>query len=219
MIKWTKSIFVISILLVAMVLFGLQINRISTDIEVIKIKQVELTKENEDLKKQIASSLIENQKITEKQGVLEIQNKEIISRMNSSFQEVWNSVWSLESILYRLKANQIVRGYLIKGHPTSNKIDINMIEWITDQKRMDELNIIDDMPNGFHIYDASNEISTFDYDDNIRFWILDGSKGISVDEAEFWRHMDSLQTEGINPLIYVRVVDGIVAEIRENYIP
>lgn len=74
-----------------------------------------------------------------------------------------------------------------------NTIYVDEAEWITDEdeERVSELQLTDaEMPDGYYIYNPSNEVSTFELNDKTEYNFIDWGHDFSADSDKYVRTTD-----------------------------
>jgi hypothetical protein len=109
----------------------------------------------------------------------------------------------------------VMRGYITNFNTESRTFDFDEIEWVTlqDEDRIKELDIRNDMPSGFYIYNPDESVRSFSLAENAEFYIIAGAHHTAVNLPEF--------VEGFHdyaPYI-IDVMDGKVVKMTEQYLP
>ena len=119
-----------------------------------------------------------------------------------------------------------ILAYIKSYDATGGQITFDPIEWVTSQdtKRMKELGLTkEDMPNGFHIYNPSEQTQSLKLGKNVEFQVLypDGDYNAEgarlAGEEQFQLYLS--QSQGTVAPYRLTVQNGEVLKIEEQYVP
>ena len=128
---------------------------------------------------------------------------------------------AMEGTDYLSEEDTTVLTLLKELDPDSNMLLFDEVEWITleDQDRIEAIGIDPDvdMPGGFYVYNASEDLFRIQTLDDVEVLLLnweDLSNHIETDLAGLAERMESYES-----LYHLTIVDGRVTVITEQYTP
>jgi len=111
-------------------------------------------------------------------------------------------------------------------NPEAEQFTLDPIEWIgaSDTARIKELNldVEDDFPGGFYIYNPTNEAVSLRLTNQTKYTIIDpetGNTSKTVDRTEFLNYLNQSPNFGETTLFWITETDGNVEFVKEQYVP
>lgn len=203
-------------------------DNISKENKIEESKIIELQQRIEGLEELI----IKNEKKINELEVKISEQDDIISENSKSNIDLayWDSISNdiyfelsnlsiLKDISYRYLETrdnyEVIYCYLKNYNDDTTQIEVDIIEWITmdDQDRIDELNIEDDMPNGYFIYDDDKANDILESDEFFTCYENERNPKM-LNRNSFFNNMKEK-----NSLCKVILIDGKVYQILEKYLP
>ena len=110
--------------------------------------------------------------------------------------------------------------------PKADQFTMDPIEWIdmSNAQRIEELNlnVEDDFPSGFYIYNPTKEAIPLRLTDQTKYIIIDpknGNTSITVDRDGFLNHLNQSPSFAETTPFWISETDGNVKFIKEQYVP
>lgn len=136
-----------------------------------------------------------------------------------------SSFAAVETIAPDASKNEEKLGYIHHLNESTGDFDFDEVEWITsfDTERIEELeaqgiDIKDDMPNGFYIYNPSADRQNYQVNDATEYAIIDWHT-VQQKTVSFEDFLGSYHSYSEAPPYQIVIDNGMVIHIGEAYIP
>lgn len=194
--------------------FDIAIREIETEIQELNSIINELKLINESYEGTIQKLKASNEELTNRLVLLESENEEYYCMINSML----DTVRSKDSYITHFSECEEVIGIIVHYDLDNNILYYDKIEWIGmgDINRINELelNINDDFPNPYYIYNEEVKNESIELSDETSLYILDGTRLQSASRDELVYRINEYEV-----ICKIIIINDQVLEVSEIYRP